>query len=65
MSEDGYIALRALVTIARNEQIHCLSTLKRIMVQRGFHAEHISEAITEWKQYEDRKKYGSSGTAGN
>lgn len=60
MSEDGYIALRALVNIARNEQIRCLSTLRRVMIQRGFESEHITEAIIEWRSYEDKKKYGIS-----
>lgn len=62
MSDEGYIALRALVNIARNEQIRCFSNLKRIMIQRGFKSEHIAEAITTWRSYEDGKKYGSSDT---
>jgi hypothetical protein len=63
VSDEGYVALRALVNIARNEQIRCLSTLKRVMIQRGFQSEHITEAITTWRSYEESKKYGSSDTA--
>ena len=59
MTEQGLEALRALVNVARNQQIRCLSTLKRVMVQQGFEPDHITEAITEWARYEDRKKYGS------
>lgn len=60
MTDEAYIALRALLNIARNQQIRSLSTLKRIMIQSGYQPEHIAEAISHWQQYEDKKQYGIS-----
>lgn len=56
MTDEAYIALRAAVNLARNKQVRCLSTLKRLLTQHGFQQEHISEAIKIWANYERSKQ---------
>ncbi|WP_430229616.1 hypothetical protein [Paraburkholderia tropica] len=51
MTEQGFHTLCAMINMARFEQIRCLSTLKRRLVQQGYAQEHIAEAIQAWAKY--------------
>lgn len=65
MNDQSFDALRAAIAIARDQNIRCLSTLKRILIQSGFAEQHITEAIAMWRSYEDVKRYGSRSTPGD
>lgn len=60
MTDQSFDALRSAIGLARDQNIRCLSTLKRILVQKGFSEEHIGEAIATWRSYEDVRRYGNS-----
>jgi hypothetical protein len=56
MTPDAYQALRDAVNLARNERIRSVSTLKRLLIQRGHAPEHANEAIQTWANYEKAKR---------
>lgn len=56
MGDDAYQALRDAVNLARYEQIHSVSTLKRLLIQRGHAPEDANEAIQTWANYEKAKR---------
>ncbi|MDR6421348.1 hypothetical protein J2801_003636 [Paraburkholderia phenoliruptrix] len=56
MTDAVYQALRAAVNIARYEQVRCVSTLKRLLIQRGHAPDDANEAIQAWVNYERSKQ---------
>ena len=56
MSDETYQALRAAINIARFEQVRCVSTLKRLLIQRGYEPDHVHEAVQAWANYEKGKQ---------
>lgn len=56
MTDEVYQALRAAVNLARYEHVRCVSTLKRLLIQRGHAPEHANEAIQTWANYEKDKR---------
>jgi hypothetical protein len=56
MTDQGYLALCAMINMARFDQIKCVSTLKRVMTQRGYQPEHIAEALGAWAKHEWGKR---------
>jgi hypothetical protein len=43
--------LRAVVTVARNEQIRSVATLRLVMCQRGHDPTRVDAAIAYWSNY--------------
>ncbi|MDR6389154.1 hypothetical protein [Paraburkholderia phenoliruptrix] len=56
MSDETYQALQAAINIARFEQVRCVSTLKRLLIQRGHEPDHVHEAVHAWANYEKGKQ---------
>ncbi|CAH2910822.1 MAG: hypothetical protein CPSOU_1857 [uncultured Paraburkholderia sp.] len=65
MSDETYQALRAAVNIARFDQIRCVSTPKRLLIQRGHAPEHVYEAVQAWAEYEKGKRGALAGKSGD
>jgi hypothetical protein len=56
VTDNVYQALRAAVNLARFEQIRCVSTLKRLLIQLGHAPEDASAALQAWANYEKEKR---------
>lgn len=56
MEPETFDALRAAVTIAKEHHVTSRTQLRRIMTQRGFTDEQVSEAIVTWENYERSKR---------